>query len=64
MFDNMTNEAQQEMINKWIKAKGNDHRVYSHGERPPGMVAPTISTWGRKRISAAERQAALDCGEE
>ena len=61
---NMTNETRREMIQNWIDAKGDNHRVYTHGERPEGMEPPTISAWGRKRISAAEKQAALDCGKE
>ena len=51
------------MIEAWVKK--NKPKRYKHGERPPGMEAPTISSWGRKRkMSAAEKQAALDCGEE
>ncbi len=58
----MTEQEKYLMIDAWVEK--NKPKRYKHGERPPGETVPTISSWGRKRMSAAEKQAALDCGEE
>ena len=49
----MTEE--QMMIEAWVKK--NKPKRYQHGERPEGMEVPTISNWGRRRKSKAEKQA-------
>ena len=52
----MTEE--QMMIEAWVKK--NKPKRYQHGERPEGMEVPTISNWGRRRKSKAEKQAEKD----
>ena len=54
--NSMTEE--QKMIEAWVKK--NKPKRYQHGERPEGMEVPTISDWGRRRKSKAEKQAEKD----
>ena len=52
----MTKE--QKMIEAWVKK--NKPKRYQHGERPEGMEPPDMTSWGRRRVSKAEVQAAKD----
>ena len=58
MFDS-TKENREEMIEAWIKTKG-ELRRYSHGERPAGSKPVNISVWGHKIKNEAEEQASRD----
>ena len=52
----MTKE--QKMIEAWVKK--NKPKRYQHGERPEGMEPPDMASWGRRKVSKAEVQAAKD----
>ena len=52
----MTKE--QKMIEAWVKK--NKPKRYQHGERPEGMETPDMTSWGRRKVSKAEVQAAKD----
>ena len=55
----MTEQEKNEMIEAWVKK--NKPTRYMHGQRPPGQDPPgDISVWGKRRKSAAEKQAELD----
>ena len=50
--------TEKEMIEAWVKK--NKPKRYQHGERPEGMEPPDMTSWGRRKVSKAEVQAAKD----
>jgi len=54
----MDSEQREKMIQDWVQT--NNVKRYKHGERPSGETAPSISAWGRKLKTKAEKQAAKD----